>query len=107
MPCCQHGNSSGGGKHTPPAESPKPPTEPEQPADDDNATDGVSVVLGIAAMKCRGHSTLWVSTGASLPAPATAAWQPILTFAGWLPTTSDHATSVRLIPPDPPPRSAL
>jgi hypothetical protein len=100
MPCCQH---------RPPADPPKPPvkpTEPQPPAnEDDDASGSVTVLVGIAAMKCRGHSTLWVSTGASLPVPAVVAWQPAFVLEGWMPTTSEHAGSINSIPPVPPPRS--
>src|SRR5262249_52644625 len=59
----------------PPADEPKPQDAPPGPGDavedaaDDPESDGGKArwVHAVSAMKCRGHSTLWVSTGVALP----------------------------------------
>jgi hypothetical protein len=71
---------------------------------DDGPAGGVRWVAGIAAMKCRGHSTIWVSTGSVLPAPARLDWQPNFDLAGWVGRHNDVASPRPAIPPDPPPR---
>jgi hypothetical protein len=64
-------------------------------------------VIGIAALACGGHSTLWVSAGFVLPAPAPVVWQPQLVISGQLCLADDFCIPTYLAPPDPPPRSAL
>jgi hypothetical protein len=107
MPCCQHGAPTGCCPHDEPP--PAPPQDPDpqdtDPADDEAPADGVRWVTGISAMKCRGHSTLWVSAGIVLPAPVLCN-RPVLDPGGWLHLVDDHAFTSSLIPPDPPPRLA-
>ncbi len=91
MPCCQHGTRS--------------ESCPHDGQTDEAPTGGVRWVPGVSAMKCRGQSTLWVSTGVTLPAPSLVDGRPQLDHAGWLPWSDDFAYPIRLLPPDPPPRS--
>ncbi len=62
--------------------------------------------LGLAALQCRGLSTVWVGTGAQLPAPMPMAWSPCLAPLGWLSYPDATACTLPSSPPDPPPRSA-
>jgi hypothetical protein len=62
-------------------------------------------VNGIAAMKCRGHSTIWVSAGVVVPAPAPLAALPVAQPVSRLVYVDEVATSADRIPPVPPPRS--
>ena len=61
-------------------------------------------VIGLTALRCRGLSTVWVTTGSVLPPAAPLAWRPwpplvaTLSYPDRLPNT--HPPS----PPDPPPR---
>jgi hypothetical protein len=66
---------------------------------------GVCWVIGMAALKCQGNSTLWVSAGLVLPAMPPVTWGPLLTFAGWLPSSEPIVRASNVVPPDPPPRS--
>ncbi len=104
MPCCQHGTPTSGCPHD--EQRPAQPPSPD-PTDDDAPTSGVRWALGIAAMKCRGHSTLWVSAGVVLPAPAPRADRPPLDPAGWLSWSDDFAHAASPLPPVPPPRLAV
>lgn len=61
-------------------------------------------VLGVAGLRCRGVSTLWVSTGAVLPPPMPPQWSDVLPPIGWLPQWDASSFSLLLPPPDPPPR---
>jgi hypothetical protein len=89
MSCCQHHTS----------------TQADAP-EQDETTSGVRWVTGIAAMKCRGHSTLWVATGVLLPVPAPDAAESPLAPTGWALLPDARAISTLRIPPDPPPRTA-
>ena len=83
--------------------------DPQPPGDNyrDVPAAGVRWVIGIAAVSCGGHSTLWVSAGLVLPAPAPVVWQPQLVLSAWLCPAADFCIPTSLIPPDPPPRTAL
>jgi hypothetical protein len=92
-------NSAGHACCTTPAKDALPDADNEH-----HSATGIRWVIGIAALECRGHSTLWVSAGLVLPAAPPVAWRPLLTFAGRLPTSDPIVYAATLIPPDPPPR---
>jgi hypothetical protein len=68
-------------------------------------TRGVRLALGLTTNHCRGNATLWVGTGAVLPAVPQPSWQPFVTPQGWLPFTNVRARDELGPPPAPPPRS--
>jgi hypothetical protein len=70
----------------------------------DNARGGVRWVLGVSAQRCQGLTTLWVSTGTTLPPPRVVAWAPSADPAGWLSSTDTTAFLLSRTPPAPPPR---
>jgi hypothetical protein len=61
-------------------------------------------VLGIEARKCRGLSTLWVTSGASLPPLILPLWQYDWTPAGQVALPVDRFASLLGAPPVPPPQ---
>jgi hypothetical protein len=60
--------------------------------------------LGVSAMGCQGHSTLWVSTGAALPPAPPLTWTPGLAPVGWLSSAPEAALALPAMPLEPPPR---
>jgi hypothetical protein len=58
----------------------------------------------MAAWRCQGYSTLWVSGGAVLPVFPLAAWLPDCPPAARICLPSEHADKVPSAPLDPPPR---
>ena len=59
-------------------------------------------VVGIAALKCRGGATQWISVGAALPMPAPTDWQPSWPFCHDIPVTHEHPFVIaedHLVPP--------
>lgn len=61
-------------------------------------------VLGIEARKCRGLSTLWVTSGASLPPVILPLWQYDWTPAGQIAPSENRFASLLGAPPVPPPQ---
>lgn len=61
----------------------------------------------LAAWRCQGYSTLWVSAGSVLPVPPLAAWRPDSNPPARVCLPSVDADKVPSIPPDPPPRVSL
>jgi hypothetical protein len=61
-------------------------------------------VTGVAALRCRGVSTLWVSAGAVLPPPALEAGAAIKQLPQLLCGYEPSLLSISVAPPDPPPR---
>jgi hypothetical protein len=104
MPCCRHGAPSGSCPHDQPVPTPTDGDEPVPISDDELPTGGVRWVLGIAAMKCRGHSTLWVSAGVVLPPTLTLVVRPLLHPIGWIAGAEEVPVLADHIPPLPPPR---
>ncbi len=68
------------------------------------ARGGVRWVLGVSAQRCQGLTTLWTTTGTTLPAPRAVAWTPCEVPTGWLPATDAFACLLSRTPPAPPPR---
>jgi hypothetical protein len=66
--------------------------------------DTVRWVVGIAAQKCRGGATEWVSTAAALPTAAPLTWQPSWPFCYSLPVTHQSFFVLTADLSDPPPR---
>jgi hypothetical protein len=62
-------------------------------------------VLGFAAARCHGSSTLWMSTGAVTPPAPSVTWSHTWPLAGWIPDFTSSASEVELDPVAPPPRS--
>lgn len=58
----------------------------------------------IAGLKCRGHSTLWTTTGAAVPAVAPLTWQPWFAPIGCLAWSNEFSDASRFPPASPPPR---
>lgn len=102
MPCCRHDAPT----ERSPQDHPPAPSHDGESSDDDVPATGVRWVIGIAAMKCRGHSTLWVSAGVVLPPPVPCADSPALDPTGWLSWSSEISFTADLLPPIPPPRLA-
>jgi hypothetical protein len=102
--CCSHRTKSPAVPKSIGTENVPPQSTHDDPEDSDSG--GVRWVSGIAALKCRGHSTVWVSAGMVLPVPAPLVWRPQLVFSGWLSSSNHVAHSSCPIPPDPPPRLA-
>jgi hypothetical protein len=63
-----------------------------------------SWMLGIAALRCQGITTMWVSVGAVVPPPASLAGHDQLLPTGWLTHRNASPLPLILTPPDPPPR---
>jgi hypothetical protein len=68
------------------------------------ASTGSRWVVGVAALRCRGLTSLWLSAGAVLPPPATASWCPYWPLAGTLEVAGIAAPRLAQRPPAPPPR---
>jgi hypothetical protein len=66
--------------------------------------DTVRWVVGIAAQKCGGGATQWVSTAAALPTPAPLTWAPSWPFCYSLPVTQQSCLFLSADLSDPPPR---
>jgi hypothetical protein len=97
-PCCASHHTGGS------CCQPRPPG----PAQDARPQPGTSVrwVVGMAALHCRGASTLWVSSGAVVPPPPTAAWSPCLLPLGWVSCREAALLAVAVPPAVPPPRKS-
>ena len=84
----------------------------EQPAPDASEQDARDTSregrwrLGVSALKCQGHSTLWVTAGVVLPCPWTENWTLSPAPTLWLSWTDEIAHTLPLLPHDPPPRSS-
>jgi hypothetical protein len=61
-------------------------------------------VLGIAALRCRGLSTLWVSTGVVSPPPPASLRDFPPRASDWVHERTPATPGGRATPPDPPPR---
>lgn len=59
--------------------------------------------LGVNCLQCRGHSTLWITTGTVLPVPPLA-WRPEWLLEQRLPNAEINGPNRCSPPPDPPPR---
>jgi hypothetical protein len=60
---------------------------------------------GISAWRCHGVTPLWVGAAASTPAAPPVAWQPVLTFSGWLAQANQTSVTLSFDLLDPPPRA--
>jgi hypothetical protein len=61
--------------------------------------------LSVAAMRCHGMSTLWVTAGTVLPPPVPLDWHPYLAASDWLWHSDVSAPTFFQRPLEPPPRS--
>ena len=61
----------------------------------------------IAAWRCQGLPTIWVSGGAILPVPPHVSWSPELLPVSRIPSTSEIAWDVSRNPAAPPPRLSI
>jgi hypothetical protein len=84
-------------------ESPQQPV-PTKPVGSSTAPVGVKWVLGIAAQKCQGLSTLWITTGAAIPPAPPLSWNPPVNFLCWLSWPDTSICRLPVAPPEPPPR---
>jgi hypothetical protein len=64
-------------------------------------------VHGISALRCRGSSTSWVSSGVVSLVPPPLAWTPGVTVVDSIPTYEEIALVLPTAPPTPPPRQPL
>src|SRR5581483_2702215 len=94
-PCCQN--------HPAPPGKPDASTAPPKQADPKG---GIRWGLVLSALKCQGNGTLWVGSGAALPAPPPLSWHPVPVNAGQLSWVDDTSDPVPTSPPSPPPRPA-
>jgi len=62
--------------------------------------------LGVMAQRCQGLTTLWVASGAALPATSPLSWAPCLSFVEWVAVPEVTLLLAFHIPLDPPPRNA-
>jgi hypothetical protein len=65
---------------------------------------GVRWVPGVSALRCQGLTTLWVTTGTTLPPPPAVGWAPCETPEGSLHAPDAVACVLARTPPIPPPR---
>jgi hypothetical protein len=65
---------------------------------------GFRWAFGWTALQCHGVSTLWLITGAALPARPPRSWNLYLTLAGWLSDRDVGSCVLPFPPPLPPPR---
>lgn len=61
-------------------------------------------LLGLSALRCQGHSTLWLSVAAVVPPPPAVRWTPHFAAEGWLKPQSLSVSTLDPQPLDPPPR---
>lgn len=59
---------------------------------------------GVSAWRCHGVTPLWVGAAASTPVAPPVAWQPLLTFAGWVAPADQSSVTLSFDLLDPPPR---
>jgi hypothetical protein len=62
------------------------------------------MLYGFMALKCRGASTQWTTTGAVTSPPAKLIWQPFAACCDWIHPASVVAPVSHDAPPTPPPR---
>jgi hypothetical protein len=67
----------------------------------------VGLTVGLSALRCRGLSTQWVSTGGVVPSPACLTWTAYWPLVERLAYSNGSAFAVPSHPPDPPPRIIL
>lgn len=61
--------------------------------------------LAMSPLRCQGHGTLWITTGAVLPVPPAVTWALLLPPVGWLPRTDLAGLTLSFDLLDPPPRA--
>lgn len=61
-------------------------------------------VLGMMALQCQGHSTLWAGAGLVLPPPPPLTWNPWPNLVDQVFLIDEFAVSFSANPPEPPPR---
>ena len=76
----------------------------EHDDDHEHEAPGVTLVIGLRAMQCRGLTTLWSASGAALPVVPAITWQFQWDVVEWLPAQTSLSPSGSLAPPIPPPR---
>jgi hypothetical protein len=81
--------------------------EPAAPEKDAIANTSGWRMTAMAAWRCQGYSTLWVSTGAALPLVPLAAWSPDDAPPVRISLSSELADKLPFPPLDPPPRLSL
>jgi hypothetical protein len=99
-PCCQEVPTEHDAPQTTPARHDGP--APLVPCTGDKK---VRWTLTLAALKCRGQGTIWVSTGAALPPSPALTWTACDAPAGTIALGDDFAFTFRAAPIKPPPRS--
>jgi hypothetical protein len=77
----------------------KPAKAPSKPK-----SNTVRWVIGVAALKCRGGATQWISADAALPMQAPVCWLPTWPYCHSLPVTHEDPFTVVADLLDPPPR---
>jgi hypothetical protein len=94
--CCADQPKPAGGSHAAPPQRAKdsPPASPIR----------LRWASGLAALRCHGLSTFWVSSGAVLPPPSLVSWEPFWPLVTSLAHRDAAPLSLRFRPPDPPPR---
>ncbi len=76
----------------------------DHPAAADHDQAGVRWINAVAAQKCQGLTTLWLSSGANLPVEIRTLWEYDWSPAGSVVATCDQFISHATSPPVPPPR---
>jgi hypothetical protein len=83
--------------------STKPRGQTKQPAGKP-AAKSLRWVIGIAAQKCRGGATEWITGQAALPGPMPTVWLPAWSYCHSLPILHELSFIRGHDPVDPPPR---
>jgi hypothetical protein len=86
-PCCESGSGEQGNR--------KAPTKTKK---------AKGWVLGVMALQCQGHSTLWASAGTVLPPGPPLTWNPWPVLLDRLAHADEFASNHSIVPLEPPPR---
>lgn len=97
--------------HCPPSPAPRCRTNEARPAVQTASASAPSRgkgkarhLLGLSALTCQGHATLWIGTGVVVPSAPPAVGSPTGPPAGWLRPSDAFANVLSFSPPEPPPR---
>jgi hypothetical protein len=111
-PCCSSHQSSRSEKpsccqdhHQPCCENTS--QEQEKPEPSSQGKKGKRWVLGVMALQCQGHATMWASAGTVLPPEPPLTWSPWPVLLDRFDLADEFAFVLSFHPPEPPPRLPL